>query len=373
MTKRIFTTLGVAVLLQCGGAGLALGDSPQPVSPPPGALPPNFPSLEQIMERACHNIGRRYNLNDEQLAATLDLMKREVYKFLAANHDEVWPLLRDLTMTQLGTNPDALEGDSLKRLGKGALPLLEKAKKAIYDGNQEWAKILTPQQKAMHDFDLEKMEEQFQAIEDNFRNWSDGVPTEQGIFPPPKYYPDQPPPPDKPVDGIPKMPKPEVSEITLGLFETRVEEFIRDYQLDKAQAETARSIMREYQEKARRHQQRNEQDFKQIAADRDKAFKAKDREAIAAAEERERELRKPIQESFGQMDERLMALLTAAQRERGPVGKAKPGEDEAAKSNKPDSAKSEPKPAVPKRLTPKKSEPTPEKGTEKDIEKKPGE
>ena len=373
MTKRMLTTLGVVVLLYCGGGGLAVGDSPQPVSPPQGALPPNFPSLEQIMERACHNIGRRYNLNDEQLAATLDLMKKRVYEFLADNHDEVWPLLRDLTLTQLGTNPDVLEGDQLKRLGKGALPLLEKAKKAILDGNQEWAKILTPQQLAKHQFDLEKMEEQFQAIEDNFQNWADGVPTEQGIFPPPRYYPDDPPTPEKPPDGIPKLPKPEVSEITLGLFETRVEEFIREYQLDNTQIESARSIMREYQEKARQHQKRHEQDFAQLAADREKAFKAKDRKAIAAADERERELRKPIQESFGQMEERLMALLTQAQRERGPVGKSGSTKDRAAKSTKPDSSKDEPKTEVRKRLTPNKSNPAPEKDTAKEAEKKPGE
>ena len=352
MTKRMLTTLGIVILLHCGGAGVAVGDSPQPVTPPPGAMPANFPSLEQIMERACHNIGRRYNLNDEQLAATLDLMKGEVYKFLAANHDEVWPLIRDLATTQLGVKPDALDTDRLQRLGKGALALLEKAKKAIFDGNKEWAKILTPQQKAMHEFDLEEMEKQFDAIKENFENWAEGVPTEQGIFPAPKYYPHQPPRPDQPDEGIPKPPKPEVSEITLGLFETFVEEFIRDYKLDKAQAGTARSIMREYQEKARQHLRRHKQDFKQIAADREKAHKAKDRKAIAAADQREQELRKPIQESFGQMEERLKALLTAAQRERGPASKAKP-----ATADQPDAAKSEPKPPVRKRLTPKKSKP----------------
>lgn len=366
MTKRMLTTLGVVLVLYGAGAGVAVGDSPQPVAPPPGALPANFPSLEQIMERACHNIGRRYNLNDEQLAATLDLMKREVYKFLAAHHDEVWPLIRDLATTQLGVKPDALDTDHLQRLGKGGLGLLEKAKKAILDGNKEWAKILTPQQKAMHEFDLEEMDKQFDAIEENFKNWAEGVPTEQGIFPQPKYYPQQPPLPDKPDAGIPKLPKPEVSEVTLGLFETFVEEFIRDYELDTAQAGTARSIMREYQEKARQHLRRHKQDFEQIAADREKAHKAKDRKALAAADQREQELRKPIQDSFGQMEERLKSLLTAAQIERGPVSKAKPAKADqpnAAKADQPDAAKSEPKPPVRKRLTPKKSKPE-TKGTE---------
>ena len=64
-------------------------------------LPPEFPTVEKIMDQAVKNIGVRYNLNTAQLEKTGDLMRSRVKGFLREHHDEIWPVIRDLIAAQI--------------------------------------------------------------------------------------------------------------------------------------------------------------------------------------------------------------------------------------------------------------------------------
>jgi hypothetical protein len=172
----------------------------------------------------------------------------------------------------------------------------------------------------MHDYDLGEMEKQFVEVEKGFKSWAEGKPT-GGLFP-------VPPPPDRgpatpkmPTAGLPKPPppppEPEVEIfVRESLFDSFVEDFIKQYQLDPAQIDAARSILAEFKVKAGAFKESNRVELTKVAKEHKEAMDAKDRDRIAKAETDRKKLLEPVYVLFGEMDERLKALLTSAQLER---------------------------------------------------------
>jgi len=270
-------------------------------------------TIEMICEQAAKNIALRYNLNEAQAAKTNELMKREVDKFLREHEEKIWPLLRSVLATQLAAKPPN-DPEELKRVGKAARPLVQLAKDAIFRANEEWRAILTPEQKKVHDFDLGEMEKTFEKIDQNFSSWAEGVPKENPLFPAANQVPEgNPPRPPRPAEGLPPI---VVDTIKLTIFDTFVEEFIKDYELDQGQIDTARSILKEFKAKATDIKAAKKEEFGRIAAEREAAMKKVDRKKIVELEQEQKKLLEPVYQLFGQMEERLKGLLNSAQLER---------------------------------------------------------
>lgn len=272
---------------------------------------PAAATVEKIMEQAVRNIARRYNLNEAQTIETDKLMKREVQKFLKDHEAEVWPVIRDLIAAQFGGKPP--EANDAKRIGSSAKPLFAKAKEAILRGNEEWRMFLNAEQKAMHDYDLAEMDKQFQKIDKNFTDWSQGIPADAGLFPSPASAELSPPRPKKPNPGLPD---PEVEIFRISVFATFVEEFIKENQLNQGQIDSARSILKEYEGKANDFKKNKKEELSKVAAAQKAALEARDREKMAAAENDRKKLLEPVQALIGEMEDRLKGLLTSAQLER---------------------------------------------------------
>lgn len=265
------------------------------------------------MEAAVHNIAIRYNLNEVQKQYTGELMKREVRRFLRDHEAEVWPAIRGMLATQMGTRPPD-DPEEVKRLGQGARPIAQLAKEAIFRANAEWREILDAEQKALHDFDLAEMREAFTQIDENLAAWEKGEPAaDKGIFPPPSGRPG-PPLPTKP--PLTKHKGLVVDEVPIGILEAFVEEFIKDYQLDEGQITAARSILAEFQEKANSFKKAKKEEFAQIVAEREKAKAERDTGGIRRATAKHKKLLEPFYAIFGEMEERLQGLLTTAQKEQ---------------------------------------------------------
>jgi len=272
-------------------------------------------TAEMIMNEAVKNIARRYNLNEAQRQKTDEIMKRDVNKFLKEHEAQVWPIIRDLMGNgfQPPQNPD-----DVKRIGQAAAPLFKEVQKAILDGNREWRQYLTPEQQKMHDYDLGEMDKQFVEAEKNLQAWAEGKPR-GGLFQPPSMD-KSPPTPPLPAPGLPTPPAPPEPELEIfvreSLFDTYVEDFIKQYQLDPGQIETARSILAEYKQKAAAFKEANRAELTKVANDLKAAMDSKDRDRVAQAETDRKKVLQPAYEMFGEMDERLKALLTSAQKER---------------------------------------------------------
>lgn len=271
-------------------------------------------TIDKIMDQAVANIARRYNLNDLQRQETEDLMKREVYDFLRTHESEVWPAIRDLFASGLGTRPPASK-EEVKRIGKAARPLTKLAQRAIYDANEEWRLILTAEQKKVHDFDLAEMKTTFEIIDENFGAWEAGAAPDGPIFPPPNLKGRQPSRPSKPQRGT--LPKPEVEIFDpSNVFEELAQEFIKEYRLNTGQVTSARSIVEEFKQKATDFRDSQKLEFAKIDVRMRRAHVARDVDAVKLAHADRKKLLDPIYQLCGAMEHRLRGLLTTAQIQR---------------------------------------------------------
>ncbi len=303
-------------------------------------LPAPAATVDAIMAQAVRNIAVRYNLNDGQMEKTHQLMKREVEAFLRDHEEEVWPVIRDLIHSQFR---DPANEEDRKRLGKAAGPLAKAAKEAIFRANEEWRLYLTPGQREVHDFDLSEMEKTFTSMDENLNSWAAGTKTNKSIFPDPQIANAGPQRPAKP-DGH-KLPRP---EIVYGfkpdhIFDTIVEEFIKEYELEKGQITSARSILEEFKAKANDFKASKKDELAKIYAELTAAHERRDSKAKQQLDADRKKLFEPVMELTEQMGERLRNLLTTAQLQR-----------HAEKSDR-SSAKGKTRTAGEKNLRPRKS------------------
>ena len=294
------------------------------------------------MERAVANIAKRYNLNEAQHKKTDELMKREVRRFLVEHENEIWPVIRTLIAGQFGP-PDDVE--ETKRIGNAARPLLELAEKAILDANMEWREYLTPEQKIVHDHDLTEMESTFDFIDGNLEQWAQGNPTRRSIFPTPPAIDNSPRTPPRPIEGLPKPVR--ITIAATSFFQSFVEEFIKEYQLDEGQIDSARSILNEYNAKANDFRAANREVLAKIASHLQKANETRDLELSKKAEQERKIVLQPVYKLFEEMVDRLRGLLTSKQLAAYNAKHPAP-----ATSNKPAPQK---KPVVKKPAAPKES------------------
>ncbi len=271
-------------------------------------------TIEGICDQAVNNIAARYNLNEAQTVETRKLMKREVGKFIRDHEDEIWPMIRSLLASQMGAHPPESQ-EELMRLGKGARPLVQLAKDAIFQANEEWRQYLTEEQKKVHDFDLAEMEKTFEVIDKNFSAWAEGHPKSNPIFPPADQVVEgSPPRPPRPKQGLPTPRVDDAFKVTI--FDTFVEEFIREYRLDQGQIDSARSILNEFKAKAVSIKIAKRTEFARITAEQSQARKKRDKKKIKQLEAQRSKLLQPVYELFALMENRLKGLLNTSQLEQ---------------------------------------------------------
>lgn len=313
----LFVTTGLSVFAQTGDGKQAPKKEPAPANglnlQP--SVAQSMATVERMVEAASKGVAARYNLNEAQRQATEEIMKRDVQKFLKDHEAEVWPLIRDLLKYQLGGKPPS-DPEEIKRLGKSCLPFVKLAEKAIIDGNMEWReRVLTEAQKRTHDYDLEQMKGTFRTIERNFSDWEQGRVTGKSLFPQqdPRQGPPTPPRPDR--EGLPDPVTEKIVSVDT-IFDTIVENFIKDYSLDEGQVVSARSILREYKDKAADFKNSNKDVLARLTKDLNDAREQRNEKKYVETEAEFRKVTQPVSEMVISMESRLRGLLTSVQMEK---------------------------------------------------------
>jgi len=293
-------------------------------------------TVEAIMNTAVRNIAIRYNLNEMQKQHTEELMKREVRRFLRENEEEVWPAMRALLEYQFRAPDDP---EKLKVMGEMIRPLAQKAREAIFRGNKEWGEILEPDQKKLHEFDLEQMSKTFDQIDSNLESWEQGKNPGSRLFPAPQKYADQEPPkPNRPKTRLPQDSGIVTDKPPIGILDTFVQEFIKTYNLDEGQITTAESILTEFKGKAESFYNRQKDEFAKVIAAREKAKVERDMKGVRDAVAAHKKLLEPFYGLFDEMESRLVATLTSAQLEKYREKHPAPDSEEKARTAKADEA-----------------------------------
>lgn len=279
-------------------------------------------NVDSMMDQAVENISRRYNLNDDQKAKTKKMLVEEVTKFLDT-HENIWPLVRDLGRYQI--KGEAPEGEIARRIGENALPLLEDIRETIMTCNADWDSILSDEQRALHEWDLNDMELTFKKMDENFTAMRQGKPRNPGIFPGPNTEHEVKAPPVRtkpPKDFKPTLrrnareDKPQEDE-----WELYVQVFIKKYELTEAQSEAAHSILRECKTRAAAYRLSKERDFAEAKKRLEDVRNSKQPAEITKTKEKVwttvlQKLRKPVDDLFQELKDRLARIPTATQKKR---------------------------------------------------------
>jgi len=125
-----------------------------------------------------------------------------------------------------------------------------------------------------------------------------------------------PPRPPKPPKN--HLPEPKIEDMfnAANIFETLVEEFIKEYELESGQITSARSILEEYKAKASDFRDSNKLDFAKVALRYSQAHEERNVAAIKEATADHKKLLEPVYKLCGAMEDRLKGLLTTAQIQR---------------------------------------------------------
>lgn len=309
MTKTLIWMVGGLAAGLWAGVPAALADDPKDVK----AEVYRMWDVDSMILQAADNVSRRYNLSPQQTEFTRKMFQEKVTRFLEENQEQIWPLVRDLARYQLtGAPPDE---STARRIGGSALPIVEKAKKAILDANREWGGILTEEQKRLHEYDLREMEGTFKKVAQNFQEWESGIPKQNPIFPPHTPKDDEPPMPNRPPEKYTEGGRKWTNQ--QNAWAKYVGDFIRKYNLDPGQREAAQSILRELKERAGKHRDAKQKEYAELDQRLKEAFDSGDLKRIAMVERDETALNKPVKEDmFNELRERLDKIPTDAQKER---------------------------------------------------------
>lgn len=327
--KIVYCGIWASALLLGGSLVPAQGPEDKPVPNGKEPVPANqlnlqpsvaqsMATIERMVEVAVQGVAARYNLNDAQRQATEEIMKRDVQKFLKDHEAEVWPLIRDLLRYQLGGKPPS-DPEEVKRLGKACRPFVKLAQEAIIKGNMEWReKVLTEAQKKTHDFDMAQMERTFQDIDRNFAAWEKGdtqATAGRGLFPAQDPNAGPPRPPRPATEGLPDRLVETIVAVDT-IFDTFVEQFIKEYGLDEGQVVSARSILREYKDKAADFKNSNKDDLARLTREMRETRDQRDERRRRDVEAEYKRVIQPVYEMFASMETRLRGLLNSVQMEK---------------------------------------------------------
>jgi len=282
--------------------------------------------VDDMIEQATNNIAQRYNLNKAQYDRTLKMMRDGVNRFLIEHQDEMFPLVRDLTRARF--NGSNLSVEQRRRIGKAMQPLIDEARRTIEEANAEWRHLLSDEQKRLHDWDLHEMKGQFELIRKNADAMKRGEAVDNPIFPEPQIEKPEPPRPTKPPESLGNAqkvsPQPVIQE-RVGPndpFDEVVEKFIRDYKLDTAQSEAARSIGREYKSYAEVYRKSHRTEIEAAEKKKEEARRSGDLKVVKETEAELDRLNARVQEWLIEMQARLSSIPTEAQRQTYREGKS---------------------------------------------------
>jgi len=261
-------------------------------------------SVDPIINTYVSSLARVYNLNQDQEEYTRQLLTQRVKKFMGDYEQDVRSLFAEYFY--LVSNGESPTPEMAKDLAKRGGPLVEAMKKEIIDGNMKWREILDEKQRKQHDRDLEMMDKQFRQIEETFDRWSQGKVSPSDL-------------------GATTVPKPVVPKLIEDMWELKVNSFIREYNLDAGQQQTARSILRELRAEADRYREKRKEEFARMDAKFKEVYQGpaktdpeeqkKAAEAVRKLTEEKNQLEQPIRvELWNQLLARLDRIPTDDQR-----------------------------------------------------------
>ncbi|MBI4718066.1 MAG: hypothetical protein HY763_09700 [Planctomycetes bacterium] len=322
-------------------AGDATAATTKPATPPEG-LWPTPKMLHSMLDRWAIFLGEEYELDESQREA----VRREVHerwsRFLTEHRPALQPLANEFLEMRMDSAPPSKE--AVQAWAKRATPLFDEIRQELSAGNEEFRKVLKPAQRARFEVDAMQFGAGLQFAEQRLKKWESGEYEPEELWRPPGARRDRSADDDDDrgeswrerrqrrreerrkrlaeqkaaEEGAAEAKGLAVAEETdqisreIKTWEQYVEDFARRYNLDDGQRTAALSCISELKERAIAHRDRRKDDITRL--EQRIRSNSGSTEELADIRKALMELYGPIDEMFRELQRRMEAIPTAAQR-----------------------------------------------------------
>jgi len=269
-----------------------------------GGFWPSDRMLEYFVKRASRDLAEEYELSDEQLGQTETQMLSRWPKWIKKNQQTIKPLFNE--MIEMRLNPDPPDPAAVADWAKRAMPIFGEFRDQIEKGNEDFRAVLKPRQQARFDAQRLVFAMGLDVTEKRLKRWR------QGKVEPTEVW-DAPGQDQRRKRRASESPQGDEGARPIDRWQAYVDQFILRYQLDENQAESARSILAEIRTRAQKHLDSVTEQLTAINQRMNGATK----DTRVALNQQRKKLQKPVDDLFDELQRRLEALLTSAQRRMG--------------------------------------------------------
>jgi len=287
------------------GRAVAAVESQPPAETIPAGLWPTERMVEGLVRRWALEAADLYDLSEEQHQQVEARMLKRWPKFLQQNRRELQPLVNEYFEARLGLEPPPRQ--KVQTWASRALPMLEKVQEQIEAGNEEIRPLLSAAQQMKFQTQVLEMRAGVEFYRQRLGRWKEGrFETREWWDPPPSRR-------RRPISqpagtGVARQP-PDQIVAELQAWDRYVADFIARHNLDEGQQNAALSILKELKERALAHRDGHRAEVIQLER-RIAAGKTEDAQTVARELQR---LYGPIDEVFGELEERLQKIPTETQ------------------------------------------------------------
>jgi len=269
-----------------------------------GGFWPSDRMLDYFVKRASRDLAEEYELTDEQLGRTEAQMLSRWPKWIKKNRQTIQPLFNE--MIEMRLNPDPPDPTAVADWAKRALPIFGEFRDQIEQGNEDFRAVLKPRQQAKFDAQRLVFAMGLDVTEKRLQRWRQGKVEPTEVWGAPGQ--DQ-----RRKRRSSQLAQEDQSVRPVDRWQAYVDQFILRYQLDENQAESARSILAEIRTRAQKYLDTVTDQLATL----DRQMKGAAADTRVVLNEQRKKLHKPVEELFDELQRRLEALLTSAQRRMG--------------------------------------------------------
>lgn len=307
----------------------------------PEGLWPSPKLMQLMLARWAEEVSDTYELDDDQRRTVREDITRRWGTFLTERRSTIQPLINEFIELRMELEPPARE--QVQAWAERALPMLNRFREQVREGNTEFRKVLKPLQRAKFEVDALQFGVGLRVAEYKLKQWQEGEFKPEDFWEPlrrsereenwQKRREDRREHRQRieqemaettaeataePADQI---------ELEMEAWERHVAAFITRYGLDEGQQSAARSFLSELKGRALAHRDRRRDDI--LRLEERLAQPTSSADEVEEIKKKLVELYGPVDDLFQELQKRLDSLPTAPQRAAAASDKASP--DNAAR------------------------------------------
>ena len=331
------TVAGLAMAFAAAQSGSLEQQRPPRADVPSAGFWPTPVMIDRAIERITEEMGKVYSFDQDQMLNTQDLLKQRFPRWMDENRAQLQTLTNQWIETMLAGDPPTPE--QVADWAGRALPLFDQFEGLVDETSADMRMYMSDEQQVLLDGQLAAMRVGMNYMKQRLDTWKGGGYDWQSEWPRSEEFKRQEPErrkrleeeaerqklvamgldpgaPAAPGGGAPGQAKPAVQTApaasgTKDDWAVYVEGFIKRYQLDDAQQNSAHRYLRDQQELRDKHLQRKLTEIRTLEEKQKSATTDAEKEKVRTAFER---INRPVEQMFERLKEKLDSLPTRKQR-----------------------------------------------------------